>query len=138
MEKTNNFLEVIKRKNGERLTSPLSKGEHLLISGVAGSGKSVLQRNMALSLIENYSSDDINLGLISIGKDSFSVFRDSTLPHLLTSPISSVEEAKNFISEIKKEIQKRMDVYEDKGAKSIEDYREKIAKMPYIYICRWL
>jgi S-DNA-T family DNA segregation ATPase FtsK/SpoIIIE len=77
------------------------KAPHILVGGCTGSGKSVLLRGVVLSLIMNYTPDEVGLILLDTKEHAEFVVYDN-LPHLVGTGLKVVEE----------EMERRFNVWE--------------------------
>ena len=86
-----------------RLSSP--DVGHLLIAGASGAGKSVLLRNIILSLIQHNPQRHLQLALIDPKGGVFSVFEKA--PHLLRPIITNCAVAASLLWDLVREVERR-------------------------------
>ena len=120
--------------SGKPVVDDLTKMPHLLIAGATGSGKSVFINIMLMTLLCNFTPDQIKLILVDPKKVELSTY--NKLPHLLT-PV--VTEAKNALNALKWGLQEMNDRYQllsENKARNIASYNQKNPKkkLPYIVI----
>ncbi len=93
---------------------------HLLIAGATGSGKTVFMKQLLVSLLYQYTPEDLRVILIDPKLVEFSVF--DGIPHLLMPVISDVKKAVECLSLLVKEMERRYDFLAQKGMNNIELY----------------
>lgn len=77
----------------------IAKAPHLLVAGATNSGKTIFLYSLLVSLLYQYSSDDLNLLIVDPKQTDFAFF--NRLPHLLGARvITSPEEALGAIDDI--------------------------------------
>lgn len=126
--------------NGQINVCAVNKMPHVLIAGTTGSGKSVCLNSLILSILYKSSPEDVKFILIDPKRVEFSVYQG--LPHLvLPDIISEPRKANNALSWAIKEMEKRLIILEQYGARNLDDYNNlpdvkerRLAKMPYIII----
>jgi len=89
------------------LNLPSPDVAHVLISGTTGSGKTALARSMALSLAMHNPQRTLQLLLIDPKGRGLTPL--APLPHLLCPPITAVEQAKERLQWLVKEMERRDD-----------------------------
>ena len=78
-------------ENGEVHFCDITKAPHMLVGGCTGSGKSVFLRGVVLSLIMNYTPDEVGLILLDTKQHcEFVVYDD--VPHVLGKELRLAEE----------------------------------------------
>ena len=78
-------------ENGEVHFCDITKAPHMLVGGCTGSGKSVFLRGVVLSLIMNYTPDEIGLILLDTKQHCEFVVYDEA-PHVLGKELRFAEE----------------------------------------------
>ena len=78
-------------ENGEVYFCDITKALHILVGGVTGSGKSVFLRGVVLSLIMNYTPDEVGLILLDTKQHCEFVVYDE-VPHVLGKELRLAEE----------------------------------------------
>jgi S-DNA-T family DNA segregation ATPase FtsK/SpoIIIE len=112
-----------------------TRGPHLLAAGTSGSGKSVGVTAMVISLILRNSPDDVQLLIIDPKVVEFAAF--AGLPHLLTPPITELNEAVERLLWAVDEMERRYRQFVERGAKNIDRYNERVKtheRLPRIVI----
>ena len=78
-------------ENGEVYFCDITKAPHILVGGCTGSGKSIFLRGVVLSLIMNYTPDEVGLVLLDTKQHcEFVVYDD--VPHVLGKELRLAEE----------------------------------------------
>ena len=78
-------------ENGEVHFCDITKAPHILVGGVTGSGKSIFLRGVVLSLIMNYTPDEVGLILLDTKQHCEFVVYDE-VPHVLGKELTLAEE----------------------------------------------
>lgn len=99
---------------------------HLLIAGATGSGKTVFMKQLLVSLLYQYTPEDLRVILIDPKLVEFSVF--DGIPHLLMPVISDVKKAVECLSLLVKEMERRYEFLAQKGMNNIELYNRCVEK----------
>ena len=123
----------------------INKTPHLLVAGSTGSGKSVCINCILASIIMRAKPDEVKLLLVDPKKVELSMYNG--IPHLLTPVVTDPKKASVALAKIVSEMERRYDVFEEKGVKNIGSYNdmvekknqnlpdnEKLPKMPYIVV----
>ena len=151
LEANKNFVDkfgimVTLGKNlmGKPIVADLTKMPHLLVAGSTGSGKSVCINSIICSIFMNYNPRDVKLVLVDPKKVELSNYNGT--PHLLCPVVNDPKKASITLQKIVSEMEKRYDVFSEKGVKKISEYNEYIEKenkkhpetplnkMPYIVV----
>jgi len=129
---------------GKPIVADLAKMPHLLVAGSTGSGKSVCINSIICSLFMNYNPKDVKLVLVDPKKVELSNYNGT--PHLLCPVVNDPKKASITLQKIVSEMEKRYDIFSEKGVKKISEYNEYIEKenkkhpdtplntMPYIVV----
>ena len=129
---------------GKPIVADLTKMPHLLVAGSTGSGKSVCINSIICSIFMNYSPKDVKLVLVDPKKVELSNYNGT--PHLLCPVVNDPKKASITLQKIVSEMEKRYDIFSEKGVKKISEYNEYIEKenkkhhdsplnkMPYIVV----
>ncbi len=130
------LLPVIfgKMSNGETVTRDLARLPHLLIGGLAGSGKSLFLHSLICSLVQNRSPEQVRFVLMDPKRVEFGAY--AKLPHLYSPIVHEPEQGVSTLKDVETEIDKRLDFFRLKGCYSIADfYRANAeARMPYLVV----
>ena len=85
------YCLIGRAENGEVHFCDITKAPHILVGGYSGSGKSIFLRGVVLSLIMNYSPDEVGLILLDTKQHcEFVVYDD--VPHVLGKELALAEE----------------------------------------------
>ncbi|WP_334095201.1 DNA translocase FtsK [Helicobacter typhlonius] len=122
---------------GNPFVTDLKKAPHLLIAGTTGSGKSVGLNAMILSLLYKNTPDTLKLLMIDPKKVEFSIYGD--IPHLITPIISEAKKAITALNSAVSEMERRLDLMSEVGARDIDTYNRKMIDdngktLPYLVI----
>ena len=112
------FAETLSIPFGKEGSNPISvdlsansSNAHLAVIGTTGSGKTAFVNSLVLSACKLYSPAELELHLILMVKQEFSIFREEGLPHLKTmvtgSEIFAANDVLDFIDE---EMKRRSDL----------------------------
>ena len=123
----------------------INKTPHLLVAGSTGSGKSVCINCILASILMRTKPDEVKLLLVDPKKVELSMYNG--IPHLLAPVVTDPKKASVALSKIVSEMERRYDIFEEKGVKNIGTYNEmiekknaslpdseKMKKMPYIVV----
>lgn len=102
---------------GEDVWSDLSKMPHLIIAGATGSGKSVCINTIVMSIVMNAKPDEIKLVMVDPKKVELTAY--SPLPHMLAPVITEPHGAKQALSWLVKEMQKRYELFRQLSIRNI-------------------
>ena len=131
------------------VVADLAKMPHLLISGATGQGKTVLLRNIILSLLYKLSPTDLKLVLIDSKQVEFNQFNPIGQYLLQTSDTSTevvtdIEKVPTILRSIEYEVRHRYDLLRISGCRTIYEYNQKFAEgklcenqhhhLPYIIV----
>ena len=113
----------------------IPKLAHLLVAGVAGSGKSNLLHSIISNLSSGISPSDLKFILIDSKRVELNVYNQ--LPHLLTPVITDAKKTVLALKWAGKEMDRRLEILKSENVRDIESYRSmdhKEESMPYILI----
>lgn len=124
---------------GDSIVIDVAKTPHLLVAGTTGSGKSVCINGLICSVLFTKTPKDVRMILVDPKRVELSLYNG--IPHLLTPVIVEPKKALKAMQFVVEEMERRMALFTDVGAKKIEDYNEKIeeqklcrVKLPYIMV----
>lgn len=124
---------------GDSVVIDLAGAPHLLIAGTTGSGKSVCVNSLICSILYTKTPKQVRMILVDPKMVELTVYND--IPHLLTPVITEPKKAIKAMAFIVEEMERRMSMFSQLGARKIEDYNEKIlqkgflrAQLPYIVV----
>ena len=86
--------------HGQKIYTDLKKAPHILIAGTTGSGKSVLENVMIISLLTKYP--DLEMYGIDTKRVEFQSFTAAPNFHLITDAIKATETLKNLCDEMER------------------------------------
>ncbi len=119
--------------SGRAVFLDLSEMPHLLVAGTTGSGKSVMLNSLLTSLLLTADPRRVKMVLIDPKRVELAPF--GKIPHLITPVVTDVKKAANALSWAVAEMERRYEVLERKGVRSLEVYNERAEnEMPYIVI----
>lgn len=131
--------------DGENICVDLAKMPHLLIAGTTGSGKSVCLNGMIMTMLMRATPAEVRMILIDPKRVEMSLYNG--IPHLYVPPVTEPKEAASALKWAVAEMERRLKVFEQFGAKNIGFYNQMIQKgqlddedgnhpneMPYIVI----
>jgi DNA segregation ATPase FtsK/SpoIIIE, S-DNA-T family len=97
---------------------------HLLVGGTTGSGKSVLLRCIAASLVHFHSPAEVQLTLVDPKRVSFARLAAAVGAHLAGPLIHDVEEAIPVLASLIEEMEERYALFEAARVQDIDEYNE--------------
>lgn len=119
--------------SGRAVFLDLSEMPHLLVAGTTGSGKSVMLNSLLTSLLLTADPRRVKMVLIDPKRVELAPF--GKIPHLITPVVTDVKKAANALSWAVAEMERRYEVLERKGVRSLEVYNERTEnEMPYVVI----
>ncbi len=119
--------------NGSPLYMDVAKMPHMLIAGTTGSGKSVCINSVIISVLYRCKPEDVKILLIDPKKVEFKPYQ--SIPHLLAPIITTPKDATGALQAAVDEMERRYELMEQVGAKSIKTYNEVTENdpdMPYM------
>ena len=131
--------------DGENICVDLAKMPHLLIAGTTGSGKSVCLNGMIMTMLMRATPAEVRMILIDPKRVEMSLYNG--IPHLYVPPVTEPKEAASALKWAVAEMERRLKIFEQFGAKNIGFYNQMIQKgqlddeegnrpneMPYIVV----
>lgn len=111
----------------------LAEMPHLLVAGTTGSGKSVMLNGLLTSLLLTTDPRRVKMVLIDPKRVEMTPF--ARIPHLITPVVTDVKKAANALAWAVAEMERRYEVLEKLGVRSLDGYNAKAeTEMPYIVI----
>lgn len=110
----------------ETVYGDLTQMPHLLIAGATGSGKSVMLNVILTALTRQMPAAGLDLILIDPKRVELSQF--AKVPHLKRPIVYDITKALEVLSETVDEMERRYEILESAGARSIEDYKGDMKK----------
>lgn len=130
-------LALGKDVSGSPVVSSLDRMPHLLIAGATGSGKSVCINTIITSILYKSSPDDVKLILIDPKMVELGVYNG--ISHLAIPVVTNTKKASAALNWAVKEMERRYELFAEKGVRDIGSYKEKFdsneyENIPYIVI----
>ena len=119
--------------SGRAVFFDLSEMPHLLVAGTTGSGKSVMLNGLLTSLLLTTDPRQVKMVLIDPKRVELSQF--GRVPHLITPVVTDVKKAANALAWAVAEMERRYEVLERHGVRSLEGYNDRAeTPMPYVVV----
>ena len=120
--------------SGRAVFFDMAEMPHLLVAGTTGSGKSVMLNGLLTSLLLTTDPRQVKMVLIDPKRVELSQF--ARVPHLITPVVTDVKKAANALSWAVAEMERRYEVLEKFGVRSLDGYNEKRPdnQMPYVIV----
>jgi S-DNA-T family DNA segregation ATPase FtsK/SpoIIIE len=119
--------------SGRAVFFDLSEMPHLLVAGTTGSGKSVMLNGLLTSLLLTTDPRQVKMVLIDPKRVELSQF--GRVPHLITPVVTDVKKAANALTWGVAEMERRYEVLERNGVRSLEGYNTRAeVPMPYVVV----
>lgn len=119
--------------SGRAVFFDLADMPHLLVAGTTGSGKSVMLNGLLTSLLLSTDPRQVKMVLIDPKRVELSQF--ARIPHLITPVVTDVKKAANALGWAVAEMERRYEVLEREGVRSLEGYNARAeTAMPYVVI----
>ena len=119
--------------SGRAVFFDLSEMPHLLVAGTTGSGKSVMLNGLLTSLLLTTDPRQVKMVLIDPKRVELSQF--GRVPHLITPVVTDVKKAANALAWAVAEMERRYEVLEKIGVRSVEGYNDRTeTQMPYVVV----
>jgi DNA segregation ATPase FtsK/SpoIIIE, S-DNA-T family len=119
--------------SGRAVFFDLSEMPHLLVAGTTGSGKSVMLNGLLTSLLLTTDPRQVKMVLIDPKRVELSHF--GRVPHLITPVVTDVKKAANALGWAVAEMERRYEVLEKVGVRSVEGYNDRVeAQIPYVVV----
>ena len=119
--------------SGRAVFFDLSEMPHLLVAGTTGSGKSVMLNGLLTSLLLTTDPRQVKMVLIDPKRVELSQF--GRVPHLITPVVTDVKKAANALGWAVAEMERRYEVLEKIGVRSVEGYNDRAeVQIPYVVV----
>ena len=119
--------------SGRAVFFDLSEMPHLLVAGTTGSGKSVMLNALLTSLLLTTDPRQVKMVLVDPKRVELAQF--GRVPHLITPVVTDVKKAANALSWAVGEMERRYEVLEQLGVRSVEGYNDRAeTQMPYVVV----
>lgn len=113
--------------SGRPYYADLAKMPHLLVAGATGSGKSVGINVMLTSLLHKKTPEEVRFLMIDPKVVELAVF--DGIPHMLLPVVTDMKKAALALRWAVDEMERRYQLFADAGARNIETYNERVAKV---------
>ena len=119
--------------SGRAVFFDLAEMPHLLVAGTTGSGKSVMLNSLLTSLLLTTDPRRVKMVLVDPKRVELAPF--GQIPHLITPVVTDVKKAANALSWAVAEMERRYEVLEKTGVRSLDGYNERAeTPMPYVVV----
>jgi S-DNA-T family DNA segregation ATPase FtsK/SpoIIIE len=119
--------------SGRAVFFDLAEMPHLLVAGTTGAGKSVMLNGLLTSLLLTTDPRRVKMVLVDPKRVELSQF--GRIPHLITPVVTDVKKAANALTWAVAEMERRYEVLERHGVRSLDGYNDRAEKqMPYIVV----
>jgi S-DNA-T family DNA segregation ATPase FtsK/SpoIIIE len=119
--------------SGRAVFFDLAEMPHLLVAGTTGAGKSVMLNGLLISLLLTTDPRQVKMILVDPKRVELSQF--ARIPHLITPVVTDPKKAANALTWAVSEMERRYEVLEKMGVRSIEGYNDRSEKaMPYVVV----
>ncbi|CAN5515725.1 DNA translocase FtsK [soil metagenome] len=119
--------------SGRSVFFDLAEMPHLLVAGTTGSGKSVMLNSLLTSLLLTTDPRQVKMVLVDPKRVELAPFGE--IPHLITPVVTDVKKASNALSWAVAEMERRYEVLEKMGVRSLDGYNERAeTQMPYVVV----
>ncbi len=124
-------LSMGKDINGRITISDLATMPHLLVAGSTGSGKSVAINAFIMSLLYKATPDQVRLILVDPKRVELGVYEG--VPHLYVPIITEAKVAAFALRNAVREMERRLKVLAEKGARNIDQYNKLFDETPSLF-----
>ena len=119
--------------SGRAVFFDLAEMPHLLVAGTTGSGKSVMLNSLLTSLLLTTDPRRVKMVLVDPKRVELAPF--GHIPHLITPVVTDVKKAANALSWAVAEMERRYEVLEKMGVRSLDGYNDRAeTPMPYVVV----
>ncbi|HEX4137834.1 MAG TPA: DNA translocase FtsK [Bryobacteraceae bacterium] len=128
-QESSSFLTISMGKdiNGRIKVSALDSMPHALIAGSTGSGKSVMINSLIMSILYKSTPDEVKMIMVDPKRVELGMYEG--IPHLLTPVITDPKKAANALRNAVLEMERRLRLLAEQGARNIDQYNKKIRKL---------
>ncbi len=113
--------------NGRIKVAALDSMPHALIAGSTGSGKSVMINSLIMSILYKSTPDEVRMIMVDPKRVELGMYEG--IPHLLTPVITDPKKATNALKNAVLEMERRLRLLAEQGARNIDQYNKKIRKL---------
>ncbi len=128
-QESTSFLTISMGKdiNGRIKVAALDSMPHALIAGSTGSGKSVMINSLIMSILYKSTPDEVKMIMVDPKRVELGMYEG--IPHLLTPVITDPKKAANALRNAVLEMERRLRLLAEQGARNIDQYNKKIRKL---------
>jgi len=128
-QESSSFLTISMGKdiNGRIKVAALDSMPHALIAGSTGSGKSVMINSLIMSILFKSTPDEVKMIMVDPKRVELGMYEG--IPHLLTPVITDPKKAANALRNAVLEMERRLRLLAEQGARNIDQYNKKIRKL---------
>ncbi len=112
--------------DGNKICLDLAKMPHLLVAGTTGSGKSVALNGMIVTMLMRTTPDQVRMIMVDPKRVEFKPYEG--IPHLYVPPVTDPKEAASALKWAVAEMERRLKVFEQVGARNIAGYNKMVAE----------
>ena len=112
--------------DGSKHYIDIEKACHILISGMTGSGKSIVLHNLIVSLLMKHTPDKMHLHIIDPKATEFEFYRGLNVCTVTSDP----DQAVALLSDLCEEMDRRYNVLKSNGCRDIDSYNVKFPTAP--------
>jgi S-DNA-T family DNA segregation ATPase FtsK/SpoIIIE len=113
--------------SGRIKVAPLETMPHALIAGSTGSGKSVMINSLIMSILFKATPDEVRMIMVDPKRVELGIYEG--IPHLLTPVITDARKATNALRNAVLEMERRLRLLAEVGARNIDQYNKKVRQM---------
>jgi S-DNA-T family DNA segregation ATPase FtsK/SpoIIIE len=128
-QESSSFLTISMGKdiNGRIKVAALDSMPHALIAGSTGSGKSVMINSLIMSILFKSTPDEVKMIMVDPKRVELGMYEG--IPHLLTPVITDPKKAANALRNAVLEMERRLRLLAEQGARNIDQYNKKVRKL---------
>lgn len=112
---------------GQPVYADLARMPHLLVAGATGSGKSVALNVMLTSILAKRTPDEVRMLMVDPKVVELQVF--DGIPHMLLPVVTDMKKAALALRWAVDEMERRYQLFADAGARNIDTYNRRVAKV---------
>jgi S-DNA-T family DNA segregation ATPase FtsK/SpoIIIE len=113
--------------SGRIKVASLETMPHALIAGSTGSGKSVMINSLIMSILYKSTPDEVRMIMVDPKRVELGIYEG--IPHLLTPVITDPRKATNALKNAVLEMERRLRLLAEVGARNIDQYNKKIRNL---------
>ena len=116
----------------EPVVIDLTKCPHLLVAGNPETGKTMFLNSLICSILRTRTADEASIAIIDTKGIEYQIYNGN--PHMMRPVITKTGAALDFLAELAEEIDRRIALFNEAGARKIEEYNQHGTKLPYIVV----